>query len=882
MNVKLFCTSILLFLCAKSVAQNLTGKITDEKKAPLENVNVILYSIKDNSIVSYTTSGKAGTFNLQYTIGMDSLRLEASSLGFEKQAIIISGKTPSFLTIALKVAVNNLQEVIVKENVKAISTRKDTINYNVKAFSDSSDRVIIDIIKKLPGIKVTSSGQILYNNKAINKFYIEGKDLLENRYNIASNNLPSHDVEQVQIIPNHQPIKLLDGKQFSDRAAINIKLKKEAKLRLLGIGDIGVGLPHFLRDDDLALLKFSKKIQFINTIKSDNIGNNLDQELNDQNLSSNFYDSKSSRQDILSLVHPDYPPLDQNRFKFNNNNVVTNNYLLSISKVFDLKINAAFENDAVLENPSSITTIYLPRDTITIKEDQAIKKTYQKLLTGFALEANTNKVYLKNTIKLQRIWSNETDAIAPSGISQSLNNPFTNIINDLNAILKVSDNTIGINSYTAYNNVPQQLNVTPGLYSDSLNSNQPYNELLQKVQLKNFYSNNAVSYGIKKGLFSLSNTIGFTGESQTFSNGLYKEQSTLTVPVGTNYQNSIERTKFKLYDNLGIAFNQGAFNISLSIKNNFNRLSNKGKEENQELNKFFVNPELSIRYKINNYLETAVIASTSNTFSNDANKSYILIDYRDLVSNGGPINESFNKNASYELVYNNIVRGLFANFNIFYSYRTSNVLTYYQYAGILAVRNFILEKNPSTNLNAAFNISKYYDDIKTTINTNLTYTANESEDFQQGVLNHLRNESYLLNTSINSTISDKVALAHSFNLSIFKNSAMQDRIKIDYNPILTMRQDLAIKIFLPKKILSKFNFEQYYSNITNVSHINNFFTDISLQKSLQNTKADFSIIVTNIFGAGRYSSYMYNNNILVSSTYPLRNRMLMLKVSFQF
>ncbi|MEO6978294.1 MAG: hypothetical protein ABI113_07935, partial [Mucilaginibacter sp.] len=137
-------------------------------------------------------------------------------------------------------------------------------------------------------------------------------------------------------------------------------------------------------------------------------------------------------------------------------------------------------------------------------------------------------------------------------------------------------------------------------------------------------------------------------------------------------------------------------------------------------------------------------------------------------------------------------------------------------------------------------------------------------------------------TSINSTISDKVSLAHSFNLSIFKNSAMQDRIKIDYNPILTMRQDLAIKIFLPKKILSKFNFEQYYSNITNVSHINNFFTDISLQKSLQNTKADFSIIVTNIFGAGRYSSYMYNNNILVSSTYPLRNRMLMLKVSFQF
>jgi hypothetical protein len=77
----------------------------------------------------------------------------------------------------------------------------------------------------MPGIEVLPDGKILYQGKAINKYYIEGLDLLEGKYNLANDNLPYQEVSQVQILENHQPIKTLDSLQFSDRTALNIKLK---------------------------------------------------------------------------------------------------------------------------------------------------------------------------------------------------------------------------------------------------------------------------------------------------------------------------------------------------------------------------------------------------------------------------------------------------------------------------------------------------------------------------------------------------------------------------------------------------------------------------------------------------------------------------------
>lgn len=78
----------------------------------------------------------------------------------------------------------------------------------------------------MPGIDVDESGRITYQGKAINKLNIEGLDLMGNRYNQATRNMPAEAVAQVQVMENNQPIKARQGKVNNDRATLNLKLKK--------------------------------------------------------------------------------------------------------------------------------------------------------------------------------------------------------------------------------------------------------------------------------------------------------------------------------------------------------------------------------------------------------------------------------------------------------------------------------------------------------------------------------------------------------------------------------------------------------------------------------------------------------------------------------
>lgn len=73
--------------------------------------------------------------------------------------------------------------------IKAQKTRQrgDTLVYSVATFAKDDDRSIGDVLKKMPGIQVAEDGKITYNGTPINKFYIEGKDLLQGRYGLATN-----------------------------------------------------------------------------------------------------------------------------------------------------------------------------------------------------------------------------------------------------------------------------------------------------------------------------------------------------------------------------------------------------------------------------------------------------------------------------------------------------------------------------------------------------------------------------------------------------------------------------------------------------------------------------------------------------------------------
>lgn len=224
-GILLSCLSLTLTTLAAVAQVNARGTVLDrEDGGPLAGASVIVKDA-DGKIVKFASTPSDGTFSLSIAPSAGS-RLEVAMMGYAKQSMAID--SVSFpLTVYMEASAITLNEVRVKAD--RVREQGDTISYNVAGFARTRDRSIGDVLRRMPGIDVASDGKIQYQGEDINKFYIEGSDLLGGKYGLATNGINYDDVGAVEVLENHQPMQVLSGISFSDKAAINLKLKDKAK-----------------------------------------------------------------------------------------------------------------------------------------------------------------------------------------------------------------------------------------------------------------------------------------------------------------------------------------------------------------------------------------------------------------------------------------------------------------------------------------------------------------------------------------------------------------------------------------------------------------------------------------------------------------------------
>ena len=213
-----------LFPLVAMAQMRIMGTITDKNGDPLTGAIIQVRSNSTNKMIRFGKTDSKGSFSIE--AATDSY-LEVSMLGFKKQRIDnLSNEKP--LKIVMKEETVALKEVTVKAS--KVREHGDTLTYNVATFADQNDRNIGDVLSRIPGFEVNKqNGQIKYEGKPISKFYIEGLDMLGDKYGIATNSLPQVDVGSVQVMRNHQPIRVLEDFTYTDEAAVNIRMKEGAK-----------------------------------------------------------------------------------------------------------------------------------------------------------------------------------------------------------------------------------------------------------------------------------------------------------------------------------------------------------------------------------------------------------------------------------------------------------------------------------------------------------------------------------------------------------------------------------------------------------------------------------------------------------------------------
>ena len=370
------------------------GAVTDANGKGIANVLCKALNAKD-SLLAYSISQSDGQYTLQCK--EQPVKLSFAKMGFATQYIQVE-KDKLRYDVQLIEKSYAIDEVVVKAD--PITRKKDTLNYHVESFRQKEDYSIEDVLKHMPGIEVLPSGQIMYQGSSINKVNIEGLDLMGDQYNQATQNMPAEAVSTIQVMENNQPIRALEGKVHSNRATLNIKLKKNYKMRPFGDAEVGVGGTPVVWDGSLTGIQVSKKNQLLFTGALNNRGASLRSLQSGMSNFTGIYTQEPLPAPFLYSATNRRPPISPLYYLDNRSYFAGVNYLHAFTPYSTLRFNLLYNHEG--ENREDSTrNEYYAADTVSVFDNNR-QRTREDVVKGqVRYELNGRKVYVENILSGQ-------------------------------------------------------------------------------------------------------------------------------------------------------------------------------------------------------------------------------------------------------------------------------------------------------------------------------------------------------------------------------------------------------------------------------------------------------------------------------------------------
>jgi len=863
---------IFLFVVVSAVAQvNVSGIVVDkESNEPLTGASVIVKGA-DGKIKKYATSKGNGGFAMSLP-SVAGCRLEVSMMSFAKQSIPLdSVKFP--LTVYMEPGSTLLKEVTVKAD--RIREQGDTITYGVSAFAQAQDRSIGDVLKRMPGINVEQSGKIQYQGEYINKFYIEGSDLLGGKYGIATNGISHEDVGAVEVMENHQPMQVLSGISFSDKAAINLKLKNKAKATWSFHGDAGGGYSWqpdgAIWDGELFAMAVMPNFQNITTIKTNNIGEDLSAQATD------FFASRRgtdlSRYVGVSL--PGVPNLSRKRTLFNRSALVSTNALWKLGRG-EVKAQIDYSFNRVTAEAANVTTYFLDglggRDMsrpygdggnrVIVEDRNGVDRSHS--LSGkFIYELNQKTAFINNTLKTNIDWDDVRLGVTGSlPNDQTASLPDYYVGNDFKLIKRFNGkHLVTFISKNEWESLPQTLSVS-------------MNDGLMRQQVKDhaFYTHESAAYAFSVKGITISLEGGVKGYFRTLNTELPDMPEEIpgeTVNVlNTNYLTVYATPKFEYWVK--------RVNFSLSAPVSFAHYTfDKAIANRSEV---YFSPSLSMNWKPNNRFSMSVSGGTGRSPMdlNMIQPGYVMTNYRSFRRGVDDFYNSSSQRVSGSLSYKHTRRGIFANARVMQSWSHRPYTLAQQLYGDYVVYSYTDAKSDGQMLMASGNIGKTLDFMRGSANITGLFSRNES---------HLISENTNVNSvgtswSVGAKINGAPLRWLSFDYRFSWASSRMSMNGTNASWLGNMENELLLNIMPHKKWEWHISGEHYRNELTADQFKNVFLLDTKVIYKL-NKRLELSASLSNIFNQRTYNYTTYNQLTSFESQRWLRGRELLISISLR-
>ncbi len=864
------------------------GLIVDHSdNSPIQNANIRLYN-EINEPIGYTFSNENGIFNLDVEF-KKKIILKVSALRYKQEDLeIITVNENINLNIEMISQAFYLDEVIIQAE-RPIRVKKDTIIFDAKAFAQGNEEVVEDLLKKIPGLNIDSEGTIKIGNKEVEKVMIDGDDFFERGYKILTKNMPARPIDKIEVYQNYSNNRLLKGVEESDKVALNLTLKEDAKRLWFGNLELGYGLASQNRYEVRGnLMNFGKKNKYYFLTNLNNTGydatGDIDQLVKPFRI--NEPASIGDDQQLYSLINLSSitPNFKKNRTNFNNAELFSLNAIFNPSAKLKIKTLGFFNGDENDFFRNSTQTFEANQTNFTNTENYTLRN---KKLTGFGKIDLTYDI--SKTSSLEAVTKYNSGAI--NGTSNL-------VFNGASTLQKLKTNNGLIDQKISYTNKfkekkvflltgrfideksPQDFKINRFFYENLFPDSQDINNVEQlsenKMQFAGFEAH-LLDRWENGDLIELQVGNQYRHDNLNTAFKLKKDENTLQLPSG--FQNQTQYSTNNLYLKSKYQW-EVISDFSIIGKLDFHQLSNKLESEvvTESEAPFFINPSLGLDWKINskNRLKSSYSFNTTNAGILDVYNNFVLTGFRSFQAGTNSFNqlEASTFILNYEL--GEWTDRFFANTFLVYSKNHDFFST-----------NSIVEQNYSLSEKTLFkdreylsinsNIDRYFKFIRSNLKLDLGYLqSNYKNIVNSSGVREINSQNYSYGVELRS------GFTGSFNYHI-GTKWTSNRIETGEfsNSFTDNMSFLDLLFFYNDRFETQIKAERYFFGNLQEDNIY-YFLDLNATYQLKPNKITLSLEAKNLFNTETFRSFTVSDIGTSTTSYRLLPRFVLLCLKYRF
>lgn len=257
-HLRSFVLCMLMCVCKFSIAQNISGMVVDAQNTAIPYCTVTCSQDSvAHSIISYAITKDDGSFTIQSHKSLSSFWLTARCVGYATLRIHYKEVPTAPLRLVIEEDSYTLSEITVKGRNLGAKIKNDTIEFSPDVFKNGSEQSMSDVIKKLPGMTVDESGNVSYQGKKIDKFLVNGEDVLSTGGH-ALKTLSADFASGVELLNNYNDGNVGNSFNSKETTALNL-INKDLHNKWAGNFTEGGGVKNMF-DSKNSALKMDKKV----------------------------------------------------------------------------------------------------------------------------------------------------------------------------------------------------------------------------------------------------------------------------------------------------------------------------------------------------------------------------------------------------------------------------------------------------------------------------------------------------------------------------------------------------------------------------------------------------------------------------------------------